>query len=462
MSTIGFTQHRLSRTDGVSLEVDKWRAILEAAGHTVHYLSGNEDVRGGQCIPEMFPMHPTTMRILKNATRELVDYPDGAALMADVRAHADILKPGMRRFLTDNQIDLLFPNNICSVGFNLPAMLAWHEILGETGVQTVCHNHDFWWEDSGEVEPTCPEVVAFYEKYAPPVLPNVSHVVINRIAQGELQRRKNVAARVVPNVFDFRQPEWAADDYNRDFREAIGLGPNDLFFLQATRVLDRKGIELAIDLIAELQKPANRSRLESAPLHDGRRFGPNDRIVLVCAGYVETIGLSGSYHQNLCDKARESGVEVVWCADRVKHSRSMEDGKKIYSLWDSYVAADFVSYPSYWEGWGNQLIEAVFARLPVFLFEYPVYVSDLRLAGFDVVSLGDRLAGRDARGLVTVEPATLEKAAGEVVVFLKDAARRRRATDHNFQAARRLYSYEALEGHLRAIFQEKNLPWKTA
>ena len=287
MATIGFIQHRLSRTDGVSLEVDKWRSVLEAAGHTVHYLAGNEDVLGGQHIPELFPMHPETNRLLRNATRELVDFPDGGALLSAVRSHADLLKPGIGRFLSSNRIDLVFPNNLCSVGFNLAGNLALHEVLAETGVAAVCHNHDFWWEESGEVYPTCPEVIDFYERHSPPLLPNVGHVVINRIARDELLRRKGVEATVVPNVFDFGQPAWVLDEYNSNFRGAIGLREDDLYFLQATRILDRKGVELAIDLIAELQRPANRARLEARPLYDGRRFGPQSRIVLVCAGYVE-------------------------------------------------------------------------------------------------------------------------------------------------------------------------------
>ncbi len=457
MANIGFIQHRLGRTDGVSLEVDKFRSILERMGHTVHYLAGNDDVPGGQFIPELFPFHPVTQRILQNATRKLVDYATPADLLAEVREHASRIKPGMLRFLRDNQLDLIFPNNLQSVGYNLPGMLALHEVIRETGIRAVCHSHDFWWEDSGEVYPTCPEVVAFYEEHAPPVEPNVRHLVINRLAQAQLRARKGVEARVVPNVFDFKQPTWTRDAYNADFRASIGLGENDLFFLQATRILDRKGVELAIDVIAELNLPHNRARLEARPLYDGRRFGPGDRIVLVCAGYVEGIGLSGSYHQNLVDKAAAMGVEVVWCADRVKHSRGRDDQGKLYSLWDAYVGADFVTYPSVWEGWGNQLIEAVFARLPVLLFEYPVYVSDLRLAEFDVVSLGTETAGADERGLVRVAPDVLRAAADQVIVLLQDGARRRKAVEHNAEQARKLYSYEALEDILRAVLRENGL-----
>jgi glycosyltransferase involved in cell wall biosynthesis len=264
---------------------------------------------------------------------------------------------------------------------------------------------------------------------------------------------------VVPNVFDFSQPLWKKDDYNSDFRASIGIAANDLVFLQATRILDRKGVELAIDLLAELQQPASRRQLESAPLFDGRRFGPDNRIILLCAGYVEGIGLSGGYPDALQSKADELGVEIIWCADQVKHSRGTEDGKKIYSLWDAYTAADFVTYPSYWEGWGNQFIEAIFAKLPVVIFEYPVFVSDLKPVGFDVVSLGSELGPRDQRNLVTVAPSVIREAAAQTIPLLQSNARRGISADKNFAIAKAHFSYTALEDILREIFEENNLTW---
>jgi glycosyltransferase involved in cell wall biosynthesis len=459
MANIGFIQHRLGRTDGVSLEVDKFRKVLESAGHSVYYLAGNEDVPGGEYIPELYPFDPVTQKILQNATRELKDYATAAELMHEVREQADKIKPGMLRFIHDHDLDLIFPNNLLSVGYNLPGMLALNEAIEDTGVRTVCHNHDFWWEDSGEVYPSCDEVIQFYERYAPPVAPNIRHLVINRIAQTELKRRKGVEARVVPNVFDFSQPAWRKDEFNCDLRESLGIRDGDLVFLQATRILDRKGVELAIDLIAALQQPGNRKRLESVPLYDGRRFGEKNRIILLCAGYVEGIGLSGGYPDALQAKADELGVEIIWCGERIKHSRGRDDKGKIYSLWDAYTAADFVTYPSYWEGWGNQLIEALFAKLPVVIFEYPVYVSDLRPVGFDLVSLGSNLGPRDNRNLVTVDDAVIQSAATQTLTLLQSAGRRSIAVDKNFSLAKAHFSYTALEGILREIFKESGIGW---
>ncbi len=458
MAIIAFCQQRLGRTDGVSLEVDKWRKVLEGMGHTVHYIAGNDDVPGGNCIPELYPFHPVTARIIKNATRELVDYPGEKALLDEVFAQKAIVKPKLRKILADLGVELLVPNNLLSVGYNIPGMVALSEILEETGLRAIVHSHDFWWEDSGEVNPTYQGIVDLYLRHAPPALPQVRHVVINRLAQRELKQRRGLEARVVPNVFDFDQPAWRRDEYNCDFRQAIGASETDLLFLQATRVLDRKAIELAIDVVAELQRPENRRQLEDGPLYDGRAFGPQDRIVLVLAGYVEGIGLSASYPQSLAAKARQRDVDVRWAADLVRHSRGQEGDRKIYSLWDSYTVADFVTYPSVWEGWGNQLIEALFANLPVVLFEYPVYVSDLKPVGFEVVSLGERIAGKDARGLVTVDRGAMQVAVAGVIRYLKDPAARRAAVEHNFRVAAEHFSLQTLAKIIGELLAASGIP----
>ncbi|MFW5718526.1 MAG: glycosyltransferase, group 1 family protein, partial [Spirochaetota bacterium] len=138
--------------------------------------------------------------------------------------------------------------------------------------------------------------------------------------------------------------------------------------------------------------------------------------------------------------------------DRVRHSRSTGDGgERVFSLWDSYVWADFVTYPSQWEGWGNQFVEAVFARLPVVVFEYPVWTSDLSAAGFRVVSLGSETEGTDAAGLVTVATERIEASAREIVDLLVNHRLREEVVQHNFVVAKERYSLDVLHEHIRAL-----------
>jgi len=453
MARIAFFQNRLGRTDGVSLEVDKWRRILEERmGHTVIYCSGNDDVPGNYVIPELYALHPVTWRILQNGTVRFADYEHESDLERDIYAHADVIEQKLLDFIRTERIDMLIPNNLCSGGYQPAAGIAFHRVIRATGLPAIVHSHDFYFEDSGEVDATCHTVASIYERYFPPKLPNVRHVVINRISQGEISRRKQISATVVPNVFDFDQPRWEADEYNRGFREAFGIGTDDLVFLQATRILDRKGIELAIDLVERIGRPDLRSRLTGTGTAEGGVFGEESRLVLLCAGIVENIGITGSYWDKLRSKAERLGIDLVHVGDRVRHSRGTGDGgERVFSLWDSYVWADFVTYPSQWEGWGNQFVEAVFAKLPVVVFEYPVWTSDLAAAGFRVVSLGSETSGVDADGLVRVCSERIDGSAREIVELLVNPSLREDVVQHNFRVAREHYSLDVLHEHIGAL-----------
>ncbi len=456
MANISFFQNRLGRTDGVSLEVDKWRRVLtERLGHRVWYCSGNDDVPGNHVIPEMYAHHPTTWKILRNGTVafEAAEVGSEEALEELIYAHADILEERLLRFIEDEHIDLLVPNNLCSGGYQPAAAIAFHRVIRRSGLPAIIHSHDFYYEDSGEVNATCHTVASIYDRYFPTKLPRVQHVFINRIAQAELRRRKNIAGTVVPNVFDFDQEPWQQDEVNAGLRAAFGIADDDLVFLQATRILDRKGIELAIDTVAAIEEPARRRSLDGVRTASGGVFkAASSKIVLLCAGIVETIGISGDYWGALQAKATALGVDLRHVGDRVQHSRGrLANGDTVFSLWDSYVHADCVTYPSIWEGWGNQFIEAVFARLPVLIFEYPVWTSDLAQAGFDVVSLGNEISDRDQAGLVQVAPERITAAADALCAILADPARRQALGEHNYAIGRQRYGLDALQGLIEGL-----------
>ena len=449
MANIAFIQNRLGRTDGVSLEVDKWRCILEKKGHTVFYLSGNDDVAGNIVIPELYAAHPWTAKILRNASVALTDYPNEAELEMDIYALSDVIEEKLLDCIKTYALDVLVPNNLCSGVYQPAAGIALHRVIRKTGLRTIIHSHDFYFEDSGEVRATCQTVQSIYDRYFPCKLPNVQHVLINRLAQRELKQRKNIDSLVVPNVFDFDQKPWKEDDYNCDFRFSLGIAADDLVFLQATRILDRKGIELAIDTVAELGKDLYRNKLFGVSTAAGGVFSSSSRIILLCAGIVETIGISAMYWENLKNKAASLGVDLVQASEYVAHSRHVrDDGRKIYSLWDSYVASDFVTYPSVWEGWGNQFVEALFAKLPVLLFKYPVYISDLEDKQFEVISLGNTIAGHDEHGLVTVDHKIIVKCATEIVEVLTNPILRKHMVEHNYKMAKSHFSFINLEEYI--------------
>lgn len=448
--TIGMFHFQVGRTDGVSLEMDKWRRVLEEMGHTVHYAAGDLGSAPGTLIPEMYHHTPEAERLYANTFIELRDYPEEAAYRRELYGLANVIQAKLRRWVEEKDIDFLLPQNVWSVAVNPAVAIAATRMMRELCLPALAHNHDFYWERVEGVRLTCGTAVELADKYIPPHDVSVRHAVINSLAQRELAERKGIHARVVPNVFDFDGSGWEPDAYNADFRERIGLREKDVMILQATRVVARKGIELAVDLVRELDSPRCRAQLQRSGLYDGRAFDEDSRIVLVLAGYVRD-DVSGDYVRHLKDKIGESGIDAIFIGDIIDHERRQGDGRKIYSLWDAYVYADFVTYPSWWEGWGNQLLEAIRARLPIALFEYPVYTADIKDKGFRVVSFGDKIIGRDSRGLVQVPREVIENAAGETLVLLTDARLRADVVEHNFQVANRYYSLPALREHLQAL-----------
>jgi glycosyltransferase involved in cell wall biosynthesis len=447
---IGIFHFQVGCTDGVSLEIDKWKLALEEMGHTVHLIGGDLGTAQGTLIKEMFHHLPESKRLRQNTFSRLSDFdPDG--YREELERMTGELVIRFRSVIEEKNINLILAENVWCVAANPAVAPALEIVRQEFGIPAVAHNHDFYWESRGGFSLTCAAAVELADKYLPPHDPAIKHSVINSLAQKELLDRKGIPSVVVPNVFDFKTPAWEVDDYNRDLRSEVGLSDGDLVLLQATRIVSRKGIELAIDFAKTLNTPERRAILQERGLYDGRAFTEESRIVLAMAGYARD-DVAGTYKQKLIDKAEHGGVELLFIEDRVNTDRSTREDQKIYSLWDTYPAADLVTYPSLWEGWGNQFLEAVKAKLPLLVFEYPVYKKDIKNKGFQIISLGDQVRDYDQAGLARVEDQIIEEAADQAVELLTDAALRQGVVDHNYQIAQEHFSLDALKKYLEPLF----------
>lgn len=444
---IGMFHYIAGFTDGVSLEMNKWKRVLEEMGHTVHICAGKLGTAEGTVIKEMYHHRPDVRLLSYNTFQALRDYRNEATYRAELFRISDLIEEKVRKFIKEKGINFLVPQNVWSVAANPAVAIALTNVMRDLELPTLVHNHDFYFERTNGFSLTCGTAVELADLYLPPRDSLAKHVVINSLAQTQLVDRKGLQTSIIPNVFDFETPPWAPDEYNSDFRARIGLKEDDIMILQATRIVTRKGIELALDFVKALNDPSRRSQLKAKGLYDGRKFDDNSRIVLVLAGYALD-DVTGRYKSLLAHKAKELGVEAIFIEDMVGESRETRRGKKIYSLWDTYVFADFVTYPSLWEGWGNQLLEALKAKLPLMLFEYPVYEVDIKDKNFHVVSLGNQISGRSEHGLVTIDPDIIAGAADQAVELLTDAELRQETVDHNFRMAKRYYSMDALHIYL--------------
>jgi len=447
MKNIAMLHYQVGGTDGVSLEMAKWKQVLESLGHQVVLIAGDLGTTDGILVEELYHHRPEIERLSRNTFVELRDYDNVSKYERELETQTQVIYNRLKEIVIDKEIDLFIPNNIWANTCSPPASIAMGRVVRELALPTIAHHHDFYWERIDGVALTCAPAVELADKYMPPRDPRIQHVVINSLGQRELLARKGIRSTVISNVFDFGGPGWEQDDYNADFRQRIGLKEADIMVLQATRIVPKKGIELAVDFVKALNQPDRRERLQGAELYNGQAFNDKSRIVLVLPGITRD-DATGQYLKYLKTKIFREGVEALFIEDLIDGYRSQTEGIKRYSLWDTYVYADFVTYPSLWEGWGNQFLEALRARLPVMLFEYPVYRSDIKDNGFKVLSLGSELDGRDDLGLVQVNPLLIENAADAAIDTLTNKGLRDEMTDYNFDLARQNYSLDALSSLL--------------
>ena len=438
---IGLMHYRVGETDGVSLEMEKWREVLEKAGHTVFFISGSSDY-GEIYIPEMNLHSERFQKFVYNSFKDLKNFKGDSEFVNEILKEANVIENKMIEVIKDCKIDLLIPNNILSLGIGIPIAIALTNIIKKHKIKTIAHNHDFYWERPYMSNPTCGFIKRCLERYFPPKDENIKHIVINSIARDELKRRKNIDSTVIPNVFDFKQPLWKIDEFNRDLRDRLSISKNDIVFLHATRVTERKAIEIAIKVVGEVNR--RRHKLYGK-LYNGKRFGENDKIVMIVPGLIEA---ERRYVDFLKKVAREEDVEIKWCNSIMSAKRVERGSEKLYSLWDMYAISDMITYTSILEGWGNQFLEGIFSKKNMVVFEYPVYITDIKPLGFTVISLGGTYNHvLDSEGLEHIEipEEKIISAAEEAIRVLKSSEEYYERVEKNFELGEKYLSYEVLE-----------------
>ena len=437
---IALAHFRTGQTDGVSLEMDKWRQVLEEMGHQVVYISGTPAAEIQ--IEELFYKNEKNLKFVDNAYRALKDYSSAKELQAEIESEAVKIAEKLERKIKAAGIELLIPNNIFSLGWNLPAAIAFKQVIEKLELKTIAHHHDFYWERDLYSSPVCDFVNDILREYFPPRLKEIEHLVINKIAQKELKKRKGLKSTVVPNVFDFKQPLWKADSYNQDLRSKLGIKEDDIVVLHATRIAERKAIELAIEFTDRLQREDL-----SGTLYDGKEFNKENKIVFLLPGLTEN---NSEYLRFLTKEAKKHNLKIIWADDLFAHQRAKKGEKKIYSLWDSYVISDLITYTSIKEGWGNQLLEALFAKKPLVVFEYPVFKSDIKEYNLNLASLGSNYKERED-GYIKIEEEKFKPAIKKAKKYLKDKSYRQQAVEENFKIASENFSYQRLEELLKKL-----------
>jgi len=410
MKRIGFVSTRIAGTDGVTLEIYKWYQVLERNGYECYFFAGELDTPPDRSFfepkahfedPEILEIHSACFGTTSRK----------ASLSVRIQELKDYLKARLQEFCDQFKIDLLIPENALAIPMNIPLGLAITELVAEKAMPTVSHHHDFSWERKRFL---INAVQDYLQCSFPPNLRSMRHVVINSEASRQLSYRRGLSNVIVPNVFDFASPPPPSPN-GKLLRDELGFEDNDLFVLQPTRIVPRKWIERAIELVSLLK--LNRPRLVVS--HESGDEG-------------------GLYARRVIEYAERLGVEVICISNIIGPAHCFEARHdKKYTMDDIYQNADLVAYPSGYEGFGNAFLEAIYFKKPIVVNRYSIFVEDIEPCGFEVIPF---------------ESFITQEVVDQIKMFLEPNHLSRTA-DKNYELGKSCFSYEVLEKKLLPLIE---------
>ena len=409
---IGFISFRFAGTDGVSLETEKWAHVLKEDGHECFYFGGELDTpEDKSMLVEITHFkHP----VIRELNSRIFDHTIRKRSLTDqIHEIRDEIKDRLYDFVNQFKLDMIIPENILAIPINIPFALAVTEFIAETGIPVIGHHHDFFWERKRFLRNN---VWEYLNCAFPPHLSSMHHVVINSSAQNQLALRTGISSTLIPNVMHFESPPPGPDEYTKTLRDDLGLEKDELLFLQPTRVVQRKGIEHAIELAARMDR----------------------KCALVIS---HASGDEGYEYQNrVKDFVKLMNVRAIFVDDIISDKRRSikEDGRKVYKLEDVYHYADIVTYPSVFEGFGNAFLEAIYYKRPVFVNNYSIYHFDIKPKGFKAIEMDDFVC---------------DDTVSKINKVLDDKDLQDHMAEKNYRLGLRYYSYSVVKRSLNHIME---------
>jgi len=413
VENIGFVSTRFAGLDGVSLEAGKWGEVLESEGYNCFWFAGelDKDPDKSYLAPEAHFKHPYNLWINRQVFGKTNPT---ASVTGSIENLKRVLKIRLQDFIDQFHIDLLIVENALAIPLNIPLGLALSELISESQLPTIAHHHDFYWERKRLQTSAVSE---YLHACFPPKHANIQHVVINSIAHEELARRLGIEAAIIPNVLDFDNPQPSGHKGYPSFLASFGLKPNHKTILQPTRIIERKGIEHAIDLVKGLQNSQYKLLVSHEAGDEGWAY----------AGRIKNYALDNGVDLRLAQKP----IASPW-----QHARQRVNG---YCLWNIYAHAKFVTFPSLNEGFGNGFLEAIYFKKPLLVNRYATFVSDIEPKGFNVVTMDATLTAETVQAVSNI---------------LESPRRAAEMVAHNYEVARKHFSYGILKDRLDLVMDQ--------
>lgn len=416
---IGIIIGRIGGVDGVALETEKWIEVLRRMGHKIFIISGQYEERPMNpeyetLVPEMSFFSPESFWSQKKAFFHPETNP--SELIEHIDLYSKVIYKRILEWISGKKIELIISENASCLPSHLEMGLAIKNAVHKTGIPTITHDHDFAWERGERYHSPHKAINEYVETHFPMRLHNV-HAVINTHAHDTLVERFGRESVNVPNVMDFDVPYGVETEYNKSIPAVLGYRNDDILLFQITRVVRRKGIETAINLVHELD---------------------DEKIKLVITGnYADDEG--SRYYHDLVNQIHELKL-----GDRVRFAYHCFNNKgegSGYGLSDAYARARACTYFSTYEGFGNAFVESVLAKRPIFVNNYqPVYWPDIGSRGFKAVMIED--------SEITVS------ALEDMKRVIYDDKLNREVAEHNFELGKKLFSYDTLQEKLTLLIEQ--------
>lgn len=241
--------------------------------------------------------------------------------------------------------DAIIAHNIISMNFNLALTMAMHRLAETCPIKVISWNHDspyFYKNYSSHLDNEPWKILKVFN-------PKIHYVAISHARKKRFQRLFNLKDEisVIPNGIDpldfFKLHQNTVEIIKEN-----SLFNADLIFVQPSRLIPRKNIELSIKVLRAI--------------HDK---GINAKLILT--GTRDPHGaLEKRYYSDLKNFAHNLKVEKNLI---VLESYTLKTPQKIipYQIFirDFYLLADVLFMPSLDEGFGLPLLEAGMIKLPV-------------------------------------------------------------------------------------------------
>jgi glycosyltransferase involved in cell wall biosynthesis len=361
MSKIGIVHYTAppKKVAGVEVVIDYHSRVLTKQGYDIRLIFGEG---GGlnyrnleECeVPLLSPENPRVQTVQEEVLEKTEKTEEFKKLKDDIKEE---LKPLF------SDLNSCIIHNIPSMPFNFAATAAINELTDDLKKRFIFWLHDTIlvreeWKDSFGKFPLT--LLHHKNRRITFVTPTSFRAKQFDALKGPYRIRR---INIVPNGVSVEE-YLKIDETTKQLMRRMGLSFDDFIIITPVRILPRKNIELALNIVHEL-------------VH----ISGMKKIKLLITGPPGSDPESVAYEIKLRSiiEMRRLQESVIFCHDLISFKREFSNNKIIkWSVADVYNIADLVLIPSKEEGFGLPVIEAGAARKPIFCSRIPPFQELIR------------------------------------------------------------------------------------